>query len=97
MDDLIYCAIDFYTQHCKIYYKKMIEKNCDLNSHHGVSRIGMVKKAIEVTEKPNLRHCTATRFKDLHASYTSQLSSTTARPSKKRITRKSNNKVCAYM
>ena len=97
MDDLIYCAIDFYTQHCKIYYTKMIEKNCDLNSHHGVSRIVMVKKAIEVTGKPNLRHCTATRFKDLHASYTSQLSSTTARPSKKRITRKSNNKVCAYM
>ena len=97
MDDLIYCAIDFYTQHCKIYYKEMIEKNYDLNTHHGVSRIGMVKKAIEATEKPNLKHCTTTRFKDFHASYTSQLSSTTTCPSKKRMTRKSNNKVCAYM
>ena len=72
-------------------------KEHDLNTHHGVSRIGMVKKAIEATEKPNLKNCTTIRFKDFHASYTSQLSSTTTCPSKKMMTRKSNNKVCAYM
>ena len=68
-----------------VYYKEMIEKNCNLNSHQGVSRIGIIKKAIELLKWQRsliweLRQCTATRFKDFHAPYPSQLSSTTARP-----------------
>ena len=80
-----------------VYYKEMIEKNCNLNSHQGVSRIGIIKKAIELLKWQRsliweLRQCTATRFKDFHAPCPSQLSSTTARPSYKKKKKKDDDK-----